>query len=52
MEASEEKRKQYKDLIEDIATEKLVYIDESSIDMNICKDRVWGKRNEKLLEER
>lgn len=49
MEASEEKRKQYQEAIKDIEPEKLVYIDESGIDMNICKDRGWGKRSEKLV---
>lgn len=49
MEASEEKRKQYTELIKDIPSERRVYIDESGIDMSICRDRGWGKRNEKLL---
>ena len=49
MEASEEKRKQYEETIKDIPSEKLVYIDESGIDMSICKDRGWGKRSEKLF---
>lgn len=49
MEASEEKRKKYQEAIKDIEPEKLVYIDESGIDMSICKDRGWGKRSEKLV---
>lgn len=49
MEASEEKRRNYRELIKDIPKEKLVYIDESGIDTSICKDRGWGKRSEKLL---
>ena len=49
MEASEEKRREYEDLIKDISYEKLVYIDESGIDLAICKDRGWGKRSEKLV---
>lgn len=49
METSEEKRKQYKETIKAIAPERLVYIDESGIDMNICRDRGWGKRSERLL---
>ena len=49
MEASEEKRKLYKESIKDIPYERLVYIDESGIDMNICKNRGWGKRSEKLF---
>lgn len=48
MEACEEKRKEYKERIKNIQLEKLVYIDESGIDMGICKDRGWGKRKEKL----
>jgi transposase len=42
VEASEEKRSQYKELIKDI-------IDEIGIDIGICKDRGWGKKGEKLL---
>ena len=49
MEASEEKRERYAEAIKDIALEKLVYIDESGIDMGICKDRGWGKKGEKLI---
>ena len=49
MEESEEKRKQYAKTIKDTPTEKLVYIDESGIDMSICKDKGWGKKREKLL---
>lgn len=49
MEASEEKRKQYAETIKDICSERLVYIDESGIDMSICKDRGWGKKSEKLV---
>ena len=49
MEANEEKRKCYIESIKDIDPERLVYIDESGIDMNICKNRGWGKRSEKLL---
>lgn len=50
MEASEEKRKKYAEAIKDIALERLVYIDESGIDIgSICKDRGWGKKGEKLI---
>lgn len=45
MEACEEKREKYKDLIKDIPLEKLVYIDESGIEERIVKDRGWGKKN-------
>jgi len=49
VEASEEKRNHYKELIKDIAPDNLVYIDESGIDMTICKERGWGKKSEKLV---
>ena len=52
MEATEEKRKQYTETIKDIPPEKLVYIDESGIDMGICKDRGWGKIGEKLMAKK
>lgn len=48
MEANEEKRDKYEELIKDISREKLVYIDESGIELTICKDRGWGKKNQKL----
>ena len=44
MEANEEKRKIYQESIRDITSQSLVYIDESGIDLTICKDRGWGKR--------
>ena len=44
MEASEEKRKKYKQEIDTIPTDKLVYIDESGIELTIAKDRGWGKK--------
>lgn len=49
MEASEEKRASYQELIKDIPPERLVYIDESGIEMSICKDRGWGRKSEKLI---
>ena len=49
MEANEEKRVEYQELIKDISKEKIVYIDESGIELNTCKDRGWSKRGEKLL---
>lgn len=49
MEANEEKRMIYQGVIKDIPTESLVYIDESGIDIGICKDRGWGKKDEKLV---
>ena len=44
MEANKEKRKAYQEEIAGIARESLVYIDESGIEMTICKDRSWGKK--------
>ena len=49
MEANKEKREQYLDSIKDIRREELVYIDESGIEMNIVKDRGWGKKGEPLI---
>lgn len=48
MEANKEKRDKYKESIKDIPYDSLVYIDESGIEKSICKDRGWGKKNEKL----
>ena len=47
MEANEEKRSQYQESIKDIAYQSLVYIDESGIDMAICKDRGWSRKSKK-----
>lgn len=52
MEACEDKRKQYKQMIKNIPPQSLVYIDESGIEMTICKDRGWGKKSEKLIGKR
>ena len=49
MEANQDERDRYLEEIRDIDKHKIVYIDESGIDMSICKDRGWGKRNKKLL---
>ena len=49
MEACEEKRKQYQDKIEKISPENLVYIDESGIEMQSCKERGWGEKSKKLI---
>ena len=32
----------------EILPENIVYIDESGIELTICKDRGWGKKSEKL----
>ena len=42
----------YIEEIKDIGPESLVYIDESGIDMNICKDRGWAKKGEKLIDKK
>ena len=52
MEACEKKRKNYQELIKGIDFKNLVYIDESGIEMTICKDRGWGKKSEKLFGKR
>ena len=52
MEANEEKRAKYAEDIKDIAQESLVYIDESGIEMKICKDRGWGRKSEKLVAKK
>ena len=43
MEANQEKRDKYQEVIKDIPPQSLVYIDESGIELTICKDRGWGK---------
>jgi len=48
VEASQEKRERYQESIKNIPKQNLVYIDESGIDLTICKDRGWGKKGEKL----
>ena len=49
MEASKERREEYLKIIKDIPAESIVYIDESGIDLTICKDRGWGKKGHLLL---
>lgn len=48
MEACEDKRNLYKEAIKDIQPQNLVYIDESGIELTICKDRGWSKKGQKL----
>ena len=48
----EEKRKIYQEAIRDINPKSLVYIDESGIELTICKDRGWGKKSEKLVAKK
>ena len=47
MEASREKRDKYQETIKDIPKQSLVYIDESGIELTICKDRGCGKYYER-----
>lgn len=49
MEANQEKRSSYQELLKDISPQSLVYIDESGIELTICKDRGWGKKSEKII---
>lgn len=51
MEASEEKRVEYQEAIKYIPLEKLVYIDESGIEMTICKDKCWSPKGAPILEK-
>lgn len=39
MEADPKKREEYLDKIKDIPKDKQVYLDESGIEQNICKDK-------------
>jgi transposase len=48
VESSQEKRDKYQESIKSIPPQSLVYIDESGIELTICKDRGWGKKSEKL----
>ena len=52
MEANQEKRDKYQESIKDILPENIVYIDESGIELTICKDRGWGKKSEKLVAKK
>ncbi|KJV50774.1 DDE superendonuclease family protein [Orientia tsutsugamushi str. Gilliam] len=44
MEAKPEIREKYQQVISAIPKENLVYIDESGIEMSICKNRGWSKK--------
>jgi len=43
VEANEEKRNKYAEAIKDVEPQSLVYIDESGIEVGLCKDRGWGE---------
>lgn len=49
MEADEQKRAAYLETIKDISKDNQVYIDESGIDLNIAKERGWGKKGKILV---
>ena len=49
MEANEERRGEYLKRIESISMDKLVYIDETGIELASCKDRGWGKKCKLLI---
>ncbi|MBA8667846.1 hypothetical protein H1Q59_08080 [Holosporaceae bacterium 'Namur'] len=49
MEAKEEKRESYLEIIKGIPIEKLVYIDESGIERSSVRERGWGKRGTPCL---
>ena len=49
MEAKEEKRQEYLELIKDIPKDKLVFIDESGIEVSASKVRGWVKKG-KILD--
>ena len=49
MEANLNKREDYLKVLRDIDPANLVYIDESGIEMSICKDRGWGIKG-KILQ--
>lgn len=42
----------YLERISGIAPKRLVYIDESGIEMNICKDKGWGKKGQILSSKK
>jgi hypothetical protein len=52
VEASKDKQDKYREVIKDILPENIVYIDESGIELAICKDRGWGKKSEKLVAKK
>lgn len=51
MESDPEKREEYLEKIKAIPKERLVYIDESGIEINMKKERGWGKIGSKVLEQ-
>ena len=52
MEAKKEDRDKYQLLINKLPKDRLIYIDESSIESGMIRESAWGKRGEKLLGKR
>ena len=52
MERKEEDRKKYSNNIKGIDHRKIVYIDESGIELRICKDKGWAIRGSPVIGER
>jgi len=52
VEASKERRDKYIEEIRSIAIADLVFLDESGIDMSICRDRGWGLKSKKLISKK
>lgn len=48
MEASEEKRAKYQQEIKGIPANQLVYIDESGIELTICKEKGWSAKGQTI----
>ncbi|MCG8340191.1 MAG: hypothetical protein MI674_02835 [Cytophagales bacterium] len=48
-EAHPAKRKQYRDEVAKIARDKLVFLDERGIELNLCKQRGWSKKGALLF---
>ena len=51
MESNPQRREEYLSEIEGISADMLVYVDESGIEINMLKDRGWGKIGEKLFAQ-
>jgi len=48
VEADQKKREDYLNSIKELSGDKLVYIDESGLEVNVVKVRGWGKKGEEL----
>ena len=51
MESDPKKREEYLKKIKNIPKERLVYIDESGIEINMKKERAWSKIGDKILAQ-